>query len=122
MNIYVGNLGRSVTEDTLRKLFETYGQVLSIKIIKDKFTGEPRGFAFVDMPDNTQAQQAITELNGHELDRQNLKVNEARAPEARGPRPGGNGGGSRFGGPRSGGSSRPGGSSGSSWGSRSNSY
>lgn len=109
MNIYVGNLARTVTEDQLRDLFAQKGSVTSVKIIIDKFTGEKRGFGFVDMPNQSEAQQAIAELNGYELDRQGLKVNEAREREARGPRSGGS---DRFGGNRSGGGNRNG-----SWGS-----
>ena len=111
MNIYVGNVARTVTEDMLRQLFAGKGEVSSVKIIKDKFTGDTRGFAFVDMPITAEAQQAIAELNGYELERQALRVNEARAPEARGPRNDNN----RFGGDRGG--SRGGSSSGSGWGS-----
>jgi RNA recognition motif-containing protein len=98
MNIYVGNLSRTATETTLRELFEQFGQVTSIKVIIDKFTGTPRGFAFVEMPVAAEAQQAIAQLNGQNVEGQTLRVNEARAPEAgagRSPRPGG---GSRFGG------------------------
>lgn len=111
MNIYVGNLARSVTEDQLRTLFASKGEVTSVKIIIDKFTGEKRGFGFVDMPNPAEAQQAIAELNGYALENQTLRVNEARAPEARGPRPGGD----RFGGDRGG--SRGGNGGGSGWGS-----
>lgn len=110
MNIYVGNVARSVTEDMLRQLFAGKGEVSSVKIIKDKFTGDTRGFAFVDMPITAEAQQAIAELNGYELERQALRVNEARAPEARGPRTGGD----RFGGGDRGGSR---GGNGGGWGS-----
>jgi RNA recognition motif-containing protein len=109
MNIYVGNLARTVTDDQLRQLFAGKGEVTSVKIIIDKFTGEKRGFGFVDMPNAAEAQQAIAELNGYELNGQTLRVNEARAPEARGPRPGGD----RFGGDRGG--SR--GGQGGGWGS-----
>lgn len=115
MNIYVGNLAQAVSEDTLRDLFQEFGTVTSIKLIKDRETGMPRGFAFVDMPEQQQAQQAIDSLNGHELEGQRLRINEARERDARPPRTGGsrfgsnggsNGGGSRGGfggGPRSGG-------------------
>jgi RNA recognition motif-containing protein len=118
MNIYVGNVARSVTEEMLRQLFEAYGQVGSIKIPKDKFTGEPRGFAFVDMPDADHAQAAMNELNGREFERQVLRVNEAREPEAR-PRFGGSSG-PRTGGPSSGGPRRFGSQSsgGNRWGDR----
>ena len=120
MNIYVGNLSRTVTEDTLRKLFEGYGDVSSVKIMTDKFSGEPRGFGFLTMENDVQAEEAIAALNNSELEGQRLRVNTARPPEARpartggstgGPR-GGFGGGSsrdRFGGPRTGGSSNGGG-------------
>ena len=91
MNIYVGNLARLVTEEKLRSLFEQYGNVTSIKLIKDKFTGQPKGFAFVEMPDNNEAQNAISATNGQDLDGQRLRVNEARPREEgsgpRGPRP-----------------------------------
>jgi RNA recognition motif-containing protein len=107
MNIYVGNLARTVTKEQLEALFATKGEVTSVKIITDKFTGEKRGFGFVDMPNPSEAQQAIAELNGYQLDNQSLRVNEARAPEARGPR---HGGGDRFGGDR-------GGNRGNGWGS-----
>ncbi len=78
MNIYVGNLSREVTEEDLRKAFEACGQVISIAIIKDKFSGESRGFGFVEMPDKKEAQAAITSLNGKELKGRTLRVNEAR--------------------------------------------
>ena len=117
MNIYVGNLSRTVTEETLRKLFEGYGAVSSVKIMTDKFTGEARGFGFLTMEDDVQAEEAIAALNNSELEGQRLRVNTARPPEARpartgGPRTGGGfGGGSRdrFGGPRSSGGSSNGG-------------
>jgi RNA recognition motif-containing protein len=94
MNIYVGNLARTVSEDTLRKLFESFGQVTSIRIIKDKFSGEAKGFGFVDMANADEAQKAIAQLNGAELEGQQLKVNEARPPRQFG------NGGDRRGGPR----------------------
>ena len=78
MNIYVGNLSREVSEDELQKAFEEHGQVSSVAIIKDKFSGEPRGFAFIEMPTKAEAEAAITGLNGSELKGQSLKVNEAR--------------------------------------------
>lgn len=89
MNIYVGNLSRMVTEEKLKAMFEQYGSVMSVKLIKDKFTGAPKGFAFVDMPNNNEAQDAIANLNGKELEGQRLRVNEARPREAgsAGPRP-----------------------------------
>ena len=94
MNIYVGNLLREVTEDDLRKAFEAFGQVTSASIIKDKFSGESRGFGFVEMPAKAEAQAAISGLNGKELKGQALNVNEAR------PRDEGSRGGERRGGGR----------------------
>ena len=96
MNIFVGNLSRDVTEDDLRRAFEALGQVTSVTILKDKFTGEPRGFGFVEMPAKAAAEAAIRELNGRELKGRALTVNEAR------PRPEGGKGGPRRGGARGG--------------------
>jgi len=78
MNIYVGNLSRDATDEDLRKAFEAFGQVTSAKIITDKFTGDPRGFGFVEMPENPEAQSAISGLDGKDLKGRTLKVNEAR--------------------------------------------
>ena len=78
MNIYVGHLSSKVTEEDLRKAFEEFGQVASVKIITDKYTGEPRGFGFVEMPSKSDAESAISGLNGTELMGQSLTVNEAR--------------------------------------------
>lgn len=78
MNIYVGNLAPDVTEDDLKQLFATHGQIQSVMILRDKFTGEPRGFAFVEMQSKEEAQAAINALNGVELKGRGLKVNEAR--------------------------------------------
>ena len=94
MNIYVGNMSREVTEDDLRKAFEAFGQVASITLIKDKFSGESRGFGFVEMPGKDEAQSAITGLNGTDLKGRKLNVNEARPrSEGHGGRGGGGGGG-----------------------------
>jgi len=90
MNIYVGNLSFSTTEEDLRQLFVQFGQVDAVSIIKDKFTGRSRGFGFVEMPDSSQAQAAIAEMNGKDLGGRGLKVNEARAQGER--RSGGGGG------------------------------
>ncbi len=96
MNIYVGNLSREVTEKELRQAFEAFGQVASVTIIKDKFTGESRGFGFLEMPTKTEARSAINGLNGKELKGRTLKVSEAR-PRSEGRRGGGRrGGGRRF--------------------------
>ncbi|MDH5467520.1 MAG: RNA-binding protein [Candidatus Aminicenantes bacterium] len=78
MNIYVGNLPREATEDDLRQAFEAFGQVTSAKIITDKFTGDPRGFGFVEMSNSSEAQAAISGLDGKDLKGRTLRVNEAR--------------------------------------------
>lgn len=100
MNIYVGNLAFDATEDEIRQLFTEYGKVSSVALIKDKFTGQPRGFGFVEMPDDTEANKAIAALNGREFRRRALTVNQARPREegARGRGPGGGGFGGRGGG------------------------
>ena len=87
MNIYVGNLSSEVTEDDLQEAFKEFGQVESVTIIKDKFTGESRGFGFVEIPAKAEAQSAITGLEGKELKGRTLKVNEAR-PRSESPRGG----------------------------------
>lgn len=78
MNIYVGNLSRAVSEEELRRAFESFGKVDSATLIKDRFSGEPRGFGFVDMPVQAEAEAAMTGLNGKELQGQALVINEAR--------------------------------------------
>jgi RNA recognition motif-containing protein len=85
MNIYVGNLDRQADERELRELFKKFGEVKSVKIIKDNLSGEPRGFAFVEMLDSDQGNQAIKELNSAEFATKRLKVNEAK-PKNSGPR------------------------------------
>jgi cold-inducible RNA-binding protein len=113
MNIYVGNLADGVTEDELRQAFEAHGQVSSARIITDKFSGQSRGFGFVEMSNGDEAQAAINALNGSDLKGQILRVNEARPPTGGGRgggRRGGGGGGGGGGGRRGGG--RPGGSGG----------
>lgn len=99
MNIYVGNLSRQVVEEDLRHEFEAFGKVESAAIIKDKFSGESRGFGFVEMASKTEAQAAITGLNGKELKGRTLTVNEAK-PRREGGRDDrrGGGGGRRMGG------------------------
>jgi len=91
MKIYVGNLSYDVSEVDLRKTFETFGQVSSATIVKDKYSGQSRGFGFVEMLDQTEAQAAIQNLNGKELLGQRMNVNEARPRTDRG-RSGGQGG------------------------------
>lgn len=91
MNLYVGNMSFSTTEDTLREAFAQYGTVTKVQLIMDRETGRPRGFAFVEMSDGADA--AIQALNGAQLDGRPLTVNEAKPREDRGPRGGGGGGG-----------------------------
>jgi RNA recognition motif-containing protein len=107
MNIYVGNLSREVTENDLRQAFEGYGQVESANVVKDRFSGESRGFGFVEMPSRNEAQSAIAALDGKDLMGRVIKVNEAH-PKPQGRRGGGGGGGRRggFGGGRGGGGRR----------------
>jgi RNA recognition motif-containing protein len=78
MNIYVGNLAYDVTEEDLRQAFEAFGRITSISLIKDKFTGQSKGFAFVEMSAKGEARVAITKLNGQELKGRAITVNEAR--------------------------------------------
>ncbi|MBX2945934.1 MAG: RNA-binding protein [Cyclobacteriaceae bacterium] len=95
MNIYVANIPFKATEAELKGLFEEYGEVSSAKIIMDKFTQRSRGFGFVEMNDDSAAQQAISSLNGADFMGKNLVVNEAR-PRTDAPRGGGNRGGGGF--------------------------
>ena len=88
MNIYVGNLSHDVTEDELQQAFAAHGEVASANIISDKFSGQSRGFGFVEMPKNEEAQAAIAALNGMDLKGRPLNVNEARPRNDR-PRRGG---------------------------------
>jgi RNA recognition motif-containing protein len=97
-NIYVGNMSYDTTQAGLQALFEEFGEVTSVSIITDRETGRPRGFAFVEMPDDDAANAAIDALNGKEVDGRTLRVNEARPREQRGGRRGGNRGGNRGGG------------------------
>lgn len=78
MNIYAGNLPWGLTEEELRKIFADFGEVESVKIITDKFSGRSRGFGFVEMPNQKEAEAAISGLNGKELKGRAIKVNEAR--------------------------------------------
>jgi RNA recognition motif-containing protein len=97
-NIYVGNLSYGTTEDSLRSIFEPYGTVDRVNIVTDRDSGQPRGFAFVEMSVDAEGDRAINSLNGHDLDGRTLNVNEAR--------PKTNGGGSGRGGNRGGGYGR----------------
>jgi RNA recognition motif-containing protein len=78
MNIYVGNLSPDVTDETIRGAFESFGEVTSARVIKDKYNGQSRGFGFVEMPGQSQAQTAIRSLNGKQLQGKEMSVSEAR--------------------------------------------
>ena len=105
MNIYIGNLSTDTTEGDLRQAFSAFGQVTTASIIKDKFTSEPRGFGFVEMPAKEDGQKAISGLNGNDLKGRSVTVNEARPKSTGGfgggggrdrdSRGGGSGGGGR---------------------------
>ncbi|MBN1154572.1 RNA-binding protein [candidate division KSB1 bacterium] len=110
MNIYIGNLPKTTDEETIRSLFEKYGEVTEVKLLKDQYTNELRGFGFITMPAKAEAQKAIEEINDSELEGQKLIVNEARP---RKDRPGGGSGG---------GGRRRGGGGGGGFGSRSRSW
>jgi RNA recognition motif-containing protein len=97
MNIYVGNLSYDVTEEDLKQAFETFGKVESVNIIQDKYTNRSKGFGFVEMPDDADAESAINGLNDTEIKGRALKVNKARPrSDGRGGK-GGSGGGRRGG-------------------------
>lgn len=124
MNIFVGNLAEEVSEDDLREVFETFGQVESINILKDRFSGKSKGFGFVKMPSEEEAKAAIQGNNEKDLKGKALKVDEAHPRPVGGGRRGGDrnrGGSHRGSGPRRGGSGggRGGGRGGSRGGRRS---
>jgi cold-inducible RNA-binding protein len=98
-NIFVGNLSFGTTEAALRSMFETYGTVERVNVVTDRDSGQPRGFAFVEMAGDAEANSAINGLNGKDLDGRTLNVNEARPKTDRGSGGGyrSNGGGSRQG-------------------------
>lgn len=104
MNIFVGNLSRDITEEDLRAAFGAYGRVTRATVLRDKFSGDPRGFGFVEMEAKAEGQAAIAALNGTELKGRALNVNEARPKTERS---GGAGGGRGWGNrPRGGGGGR----------------
>ena len=86
VNIYVGNLAYSVTEDDLRELFSEFGEIGTLSLITDKFSGQSKGFAFVDMPDNAEADAAIKALNDKPFKGRSMKVNQAKPKGDRPPR------------------------------------
>lgn len=101
MNIYVGNLSREVTEDELRQEFTAFGEVTSVNIIKDRYSGQSRGFGFVEMPSESEGQAAIAGLKGKTLNERTLDVSEARPrSDSRGSGPSGGRRGGGFGGGR----------------------
>lgn len=120
MNIYVGNLSYQTSEEEMQDAFGNYGKVTSVAIIKDKFSGQSKGFGFVEMASDTEARAAISALDGTELKGRQIKVNEARprterAPDRGGRGPGGGGGGGGRGGSRGGGDRGGGGGGGGRW-------
>ena len=104
MKLYVGNLAYSVNEDALRELFSSHGEIEEVVIIKDKFSGNSKGFGFVTFKDDAAGNSAISALNGKDFEGRELKVNEAKPmdPDSRPPRRD-----DRFGGGRSGGGTGP---------------
>jgi len=96
MNIYVGNLSFTVTDVDLKEAFGAFGTVQSASVIKDKYSGESRGFGFVEMPNRDEAEKAIAAMNGKDLKGRSLKVNEARERTERPRSGGGFGGGRRY--------------------------
>ena len=120
MRIFVGGLPYSATNDSLRQLFEPSGSVTDVHIAQDRFSGESKGFAFVEMPDDSQARAAVSALNGSMMGGRSLTVNEARPrEEGGGGRSGGgggrSGGGGGYGGGGGGGRSSSGGGGGNRW-------
>ena len=106
MEIYVGNLSPDISKDDLTELFDKFGEVKEVRLIKENFRGKYKGFAFIDMPSDEQAQKAIEETNGKELKERPLTVSEAKPKKARSR--GGRGGGKKRGGTKRG-NARPGG-------------
>lgn len=120
MNIFVGNLSRDVTEEDLQTAFGAFGRVTRVTILRDKFSGEPRGFGFVEMESKAEGQAAITGMNGKDIKGRRLNVNEARPKTERSGGGGGGGGygGGGGGGGRSGWGNRPRGGGGAGGGNR----
>jgi RNA recognition motif-containing protein len=114
MDIYVGNLSYQTDDQALRELFEQYGKVTSSRVITDKFSGQSKGFGFVEMPDASEANKAISALNEQDFQGRNLRVNESQ-PKPRTERGGGGGGGFGGGGGGGGGGRDRGERGGSRW-------
>ncbi len=108
--LYVGNLAFSVTDDELQQAFTSFGNVLSARVVMDRMTGRSKGFGFVEIEDDSQADEAISKMDGQTIGGRPVRVSEAKPQEDR-PRGGGGGGGFR-GGPRGGGGGREGGGGG----------
>ena len=87
MNIYVGNMAYSLTEEEVRNMFSEYGEVTSVNIITDRYSGQSKGFGFVEMPNDAEAEEAIKALNEAEFNGRNLRVNQARPRGERPSRP-----------------------------------
>jgi RNA recognition motif-containing protein len=100
MNIYIGNISFQATEQDIKAAFEAFGRVDTVNLIKDRFSGQPRGFGFVEMPVQAEAEAAINGLNGKEVAGRALTVNMARPKSEGGGGGGGHGGGHRDRGPR----------------------
>jgi RNA recognition motif-containing protein len=83
MNIYVGNLSYEITDDEVRNIFSPHGEITSVSIIKDKYSGQSKGFGFVEMPNQAEAEEAIKTLNESDLKGRNIKVNQAKPKEER---------------------------------------
>ncbi|MHC1742963.1 MAG: RNA recognition motif domain-containing protein [Syntrophobacteraceae bacterium] len=80
MNLYVGNLAYNVTEEDLKSIFSEYGEVASVNIVKERFSGQSKGFGFVEMPNNSEADKAIKALNGSKVKEQSIKISQAKPP------------------------------------------
>ena len=117
-NIYVGNMSFQTDEESLRSAFANFGAVENVNIVRDRDSGQPRGFAFVEMPNDSEAEAAMAQLNGSTLDGRQLTVNEARPKADRGGFGGGGGGRGGFGGGGGRGGGRPGGGGGGRGGNR----
>ena len=109
--LYVGNLAFGVTDDELMQAFTSFGNILSARVVMDRMTGRSKGFGFVEIEDDGQADEAVNKMNGQTIGGRPVRVSEAKPQEDRPRRPGGGGGGSRDGGGYGGGGGRGGGGS-----------